>query len=352
MSQLFLNDNDLSAGNLAISPDEVAVVIVNWNSGGWLRKTLEGLDCQSIVGFRLIIVDNASTDNSLEDATKLWPAAQVYAMEKNMGFAAANNLAIRGVDCKWIALLNPDAIPEPGWLEHLLLAAQAHQNFSSFGSLQLSARSSKMLDGWGDAYHSCGLAWRHGYRMPAGSAPSVPTEIFSPCAAAALYRREVFLGVGGFDERFFCYMEDVDLGFRMRLAGHRALYVPDAVVHHEGAATTGVGSSFSIYHGHRNMVWAFTKNMPANMLWRSLPLHIAVNALTIIAYILKGRGRVVVKAKWDAMRGLPSILVTRRIIQRQKAATDDQLSQAMAHGLWMILRKSFRSFFDARNIVS
>jgi GT2 family glycosyltransferase len=102
---------------------------------------------------------------------------------------------------------------------------------------------------------------RHG--TPASALKGSECEIFSPCAAAALYRRSALLEVGGFDEDFFCYVEDVDLGFRLRLAGYRCLYVPLSVAHHIGSGTTGgKNSDFSVYHGHRNLVWAFVKNMP------------------------------------------------------------------------------------------
>ena len=96
-------------------------------------------------------------------------------------------------------------------------------------------------------------------------------EIFAPCAAAALYRRAAFLEAGGFDEHFFCYMEDVDLGFRLRLLGYRCGYAPAAIVHHVGSGTTGARSPFTVYHGHRNLVWTYVKNMPTPWFWLYLP---------------------------------------------------------------------------------
>jgi GT2 family glycosyltransferase len=123
------------------------------------------------------------------------------------------------------------------------------------GSKLVKAADLAVLDGVGDAYHISGLVWRMGHGEPVASFSEQVREVFSPCAAAALYRRSVLLEVGGFDEDFFCYVEDVDLGFRLRLAGHKALSVPDAVVYHVGSATTGgQHSDFAVYHGHRNLV--------------------------------------------------------------------------------------------------
>ena len=117
-----------------------------------------------------------------------------------------------------------------------------------------------------------GWAWQrgHGQRIGRVDDPEAAEEVFAPCAAAALYQRDAFQEVGGFDESYFCYFEDIDLGFRLRLAGHRCLYVPQAVALHLGAATAGRESDFAVYHAHRNLVWTYVKNMPARAA-RALP---------------------------------------------------------------------------------
>jgi GT2 family glycosyltransferase len=121
------------------------------------------------------------------------------------------------------------------------------------------------LDGAGDEYHVSGLAWRRFYNHLANGYGLKPEEVFGACAAAAMYRREDFLKIGGFDEDYFSYFEDVDLSFRLRLAGGRCLYVPDAIVHHVGSASTGKLSDFVVYYGHRNLVWTFFKDMPGTL---------------------------------------------------------------------------------------
>jgi GT2 family glycosyltransferase len=180
-------------------------------------------------------------------------------------------------------------------------------------------------------YHVSGLVWRSGHGAPLPTGESAH-EVFSPCAAAALYRRDALLEIGGFDERYFCYLEDVDLGFRLRLRGQRCLYVPDAVVVHVGSGTTGKGSAFSTYHGHRNLVWTFFKDMPAPLLALYLPQHLLVNVLSVVWFAARGQAGAIVRAKWDALRGLPAILAERRQVQRERRVGARELRRAMARG--------------------
>jgi len=128
--------------------------------------------------------------------------------------------------------------------------------------------------------------------------------------------------VGGFDEDYFCYVEDIDVGFRLRLAGHKAMYVPGAVVHHVGsAARGGRHSDFSVYHGHRNLVWTYVKNMPAPLFWLLLPLHLLLNLVSVVWFISHGKGRVILRAKRDAIMGLRRMWVKRRVIQVARVAS-------------------------------
>ena len=259
---------------------------------------------------------------------------EIIRLEINLGFAAANNLAVsQFTSCEWIALINPDAFPEPEWLEKLLESTQAHAVYTSYASRMLSEADREILDGIGDVYHTSGGAWRRGHHRRCQASDLEKAEVFGACGGAALYRREAFLDVGGFDERYFCYFEDVDLGFRLRLAGHRCLYVPDAVVHHVGSATTGVRSDFTTYHGQRNLVWTYFKGMPSPLFWLYLPQHIFLNLAMLFWYSLRGQARVIWKAKWDALEGLPRILKERRRIQKTRRVNVWVLRRLMAKGL-------------------
>lgn len=298
----------------------LCIVIVNWNSWQLLEQCLQALARQTRQDFRVIVVDNASTQPMPENFPERHADIEIKRSEHNRGFAAANNWAIQTAqDAEWIALLNPDALPEPDWLAQLMDAVQRHPDCACFGSRQLIAGSEHLLDGDGDVYHISGLVWRDGHGKRKDEAVHEPREIFSPCAAAALYRRDVLIEAGGFDEDFFCYVEDVDLGFRLRMLGQRCLLIPDAVVHHVGSATTGgKRSDFSVYHGHRNLVWCYVKNMPGILFWLLLPLHLAMNLAAVGMFILGGQGRVILRAKRDALLGLPRMWRKREILQAMR----------------------------------
>lgn len=308
----------------------VSLVIVNWNGKHFLSECLDGLRKQRYISFEIIVVNNGSNDGSVPFIKSRYPEVRIIALPQNLGFAAANNRALFGGTTEFVALLNSDVFPEPDWLERLIAAAGTHPEVAAFGSRQLCQGSPEVLDGTGDSYHMSGLAWRerHGARQQAEDL--VAREIFSPCAAAALYRRQALVDAGGFDEDFFCYVEDVDLGFRLRLAGHKAMYVPDAVVHHVGSATTGgQRSDFSVYHGHRNLVWTFVKNMPGALFWLLLPMHMALNLASILWFSMRGQGRVILKAKRDALFGIPRMWRKRRNIQANRVASIGEIWKAL-----------------------
>jgi GT2 family glycosyltransferase len=312
----------------------IAVLIVNWNGGIFLRRCLESLERQRRRPDRVVVVDNASTDDSLQLAADVLRNAELIRLPSNVGFARANNLAAQaaaGFDA--LALLNPDAIADPGWLEALSAAADRETAAGSFASQMRLAASPDTLDGAGDSYHVSGRAWRNGHRMPVASWPAADAEVFAPCAAAALYRRQAFDEVGGFDERFFCYFEDIDLGFRLRLRGYRCVYVHAAVVEHVSSGLTGYRSDFAVYHGERNAVWTFVKNMPGPLFWLYLPQHVALNLVSLFYYPSRGQGRVVWKAKFDALRGLGPVLRRRRIVQAARQADARSIRRAMTGGV-------------------
>lgn len=318
----------------------LTLIVVNWNSRDLLSRCLEKLKSQTFQDFRLLVIDNAS-DYAVTSSV-LSPYANVSLVQNqfNLGFGAANNQVVELLeDSEWVVLLNPDAFPETDWLQRLVDEAENNPDYSMFSSRQLMEANHRLLDGDGDAYHISGLVWRQGHGKRKDEAASESREIFSPCAAAALYRREALVSIGGFDQDFFCYVEDVDLGFRLRLMGHRCLLVPGAVVRHIGSATSGGRQSdFAIYHGHRNLVWAYVKNMPGWLFWACLPLHLAMNLLAVCVFAWRGKGAVILRAKCDAIKGLPKMWCKRREIQAKRVATVGEIWRVLDKRLWPVRR--------------
>lgn len=288
-----------------------SVIIVNYNGGAYLDRCLAALLGQDGPDFEVILIDNGSRDGSLEGLPED-PRLSTIEAGENLGFAAANNRAARQARGDWLVTLNPDAFARPGWLRALQRATLRHPGVAMFGSMQLMADDPARFDGAGDEYSIYGIAYRARHGQPVRTVTE-DYPVFGPCAAAAAYRRDVFEALQGFDERFFCYHEDVDLALRFRRAGHRCVQVGDAVVEHVGGGITGDASAFAVYHGTRNRVWTWVGSMPLAPMLLLLPLHIAAN-LAYLAWsaVRPARFKPTARGLWHGLTGAPAMLRTRR----------------------------------------
>jgi N-acetylglucosaminyl-diphospho-decaprenol L-rhamnosyltransferase len=308
---------------------DVSVVVVTHQSGPTLGRCLAALKAQSVRGFEVILSDNGSTDGAADAAALADPSLILIENGSNLGFAAGNNRAAERARGRWLVLLNPDAYAEPGFLAALLAAAAGHPGVRCFTARQRMAADPSHLDGLGDAMTVIGFPFRGGYgQLDPGAIQAA--EVFSPCGAAMMIDREMFLALGGFDERFFCYCEDVDLGYRLRLMGERVLLAPEAVVAHEGSVSTGGRrSDFSLYHGARNRLWLYVKNTPPVLLWLTLPPHLLATLGVLMRAWLQGHGAPVARGLTDAAKGLPDIWRSRRHIQRRRTASAGDIARLM-----------------------
>jgi GT2 family glycosyltransferase len=328
----------------------VGLVIVTYNAAAYIHLCLTAVAAQSRRPDRIVVFDNASSDRTPEAArdaaSELELSIEVVAASENIGFASANNRAVERLDdCDLIATLNPDAFPEAGWLSALIEAAERHPEAGSFASRLIAAEDRSLLDGAGDVFHVSGLAWRVGHHRRAQEVGEANRErpAFSACAAAALYRRADWMAAGGFDERFFCYAEDVDLGFRLQLADRICWYVPSAVALHMGGAAANLRSGFAVYHGHRNLEWAYLKNMPTGLLVRYMPLHLVASFAAVAWFIAKGAGGSILRAKWDAVRGVRDTLRERKRVQATRRVSNAVLRERLdSTPLWHRVRDRMR----------
>lgn len=236
-----------------------------------LKAVLSALGRQTFRDAEYVIWDNASA-NADEVAALDQPASvRLVLCDRNLGFAAANNSALLDAPGEYVAVLNPDAIPAPDWLEALVAALDARPEFAMGASLQIKAADPGLMDGAGDCMSYTGFAYRGGENQPVRDLPQ--GEVFGPCGAAAIYRSGSFKAAKGFDEAYFCYGEDIDLALRFRRAGERCLFVPSACVDHYGSLTSGATSDFTVFHSARNRLWMVRYHMPPVIRIWMLPLH-------------------------------------------------------------------------------
>lgn len=290
-------------------PAKVTVIIPNWNGMQWLNNCLKSLYNQDLRYFKTIIVDNGSTDNSVQFIKDHYPQVAVIELSYNMGFARAVNIGIEKSTTPYIAMLNNDTIVYRDWLSTLLQKIEnSPPDIAAINPQMLSMDDCSLVDDAGDELSWYGIATKRGHNQPA-SAYANEVEVFSPSGGASIFRRDFLLKTRGFDSAFFAYFEDVDLGLRGRLLGYRYLYFPKARVLHKSH-----GSGIQIAHHvkllTRNRLFLFAKNIPFSLLLEQAPKLIYGQI-----YILIAHGRhplALLKGYWSFIINLPETMKKRR----------------------------------------
>ncbi|MGZ3304623.1 MAG: glycosyltransferase family 2 protein [Asticcacaulis sp.] len=314
-----------------------SLITLAYNSKPHLRRCLEAL---SVLDADIICTDNGSTDGTDFKALQTEFLHVKFALfGENLGFAAGNNRAANLATGDWLGFINPDAFADANWIEAMRTAINTHPETAIFTSLQVDASDPSRMDGAGDGMSFFGFPFRMGYGRP------VPVDlktarVFAPCGAAFLIRRELWEALGGFDERFFAYCEDADLGFRAQLLGQGCVFVPDARVAHVGSASTGKRSDFALYHGYRNRIWLYAKNMPPALLIATLPVHAALTLIGALKDTLAGRGGVVWRAMADALNGMGPILRERAAIGKTRKISALRLAALLTWNPLIIARRA------------
>jgi GT2 family glycosyltransferase len=306
--------------------EKVSVVIPNWNGKKWLKPCLESLRHQSFTDFSTYVVDNGSTDGSVAYLREHFPEIRVVALPDNRGFAAAMNAGIEASTGDYVAALNNDTEVDRLWLEALVGTLDQRPDVGLCASKILHFDDRSIIDSVGDSYTRTGFAFKLGaHERDEGQFQGV-FDVFGACAAAAIYRRSMLADIGLFDEDFFCYMEDVDLCIRARLAGYRCVSVSAAIVYHIGSATTGgSASAFSIRMTTKNIYNILFKDIPMPLLPMMLILTIAAQAGAIILSFVTPRYpwlrrnlRAYFSGLAAALRQAPTMLRKRRQLRRLK----------------------------------
>jgi GT2 family glycosyltransferase len=317
----------------------VSIIIVNWNGMAHLPGCLDSLAGQTFRDFEVILVDNGSVDASVSFARDCHPWVKLILLDENIGFAAGNN---RGLECahgNYIVTLNNDTRTEPDWLEVLVRTADAHPGAGMVGCRICSFADPDVVDSLGMGICSDGMS-RGRFRNRRWSSLHLRDEenILFPSACAALYKRAMIDETGFFDDDFFAYAEDSDLGLRGRLAGWDAVLATQAVVYHKYSQSSGSFSAFKVYLVERNHYWVALKSFPPGSLLL-LPLFTMLRYLEQARTVLFGHGaggefrasgsqielvKALGKAIFDSLRGIPrtfrkrrQVMATRRLSKRE-----------------------------------
>ncbi|HAG68791.1 MAG TPA: glycosyltransferase family 2 protein [Lachnospiraceae bacterium] len=290
LNQELINaETRINSGVDAGSINKKAVVIIpNYNGAKYISACLLALREQTCRDFSVCVVDNGSADGSDKTVSEDFPEAELIRLKRNAGFAAAVNEGIRTTSSEYVILLNNDTEVSKNFVENLIKAIDNSKSVFACQAKMLSMRNREVIDSAGDLY--CALGWAFALGRDKGREHyEEEAELFSACAGAAIYRRSLFEKTGLFDEKHFCYLEDVDLCYRARINGYKVRLCPGAIVYHAGSGTSGSRhNAFKVRLSIRNNIYLIYKNMPFLQLLLNLPLILAGYLVKLFYFAGKG----------------------------------------------------------------
>jgi len=307
----------------------VSVLIVAWNSGAELRRTLPPLLAELREGDELIVVDNDSPDDSAAVARELAPAVKIVTMGRNRGFAGGADVGAGAATGDLLVILNPDAMPLPGWGEAIRRPWLEGRGWSAWQGLVAGADATT-INSAGNPVHFTGIVWAGMHDEPLAAAPG-PGPVTAASGACLAVPLEVWRRLGGFAERFFMYHEDVDLSLRLRLAGETVGIEPRAVVAHDYEFTASAGDKWRWLE--RNRLATLVRIYPAALLALLAPALLATEAVLLLASAAGGWGAQKLRADAELLAWLPRLLRERRTIQRSRTITAGAFAAALTPDL-------------------
>jgi GT2 family glycosyltransferase len=321
----------------------VTVAVPTLAAGDVLADCLRSLESQTVSDFEVVVVDNSGAGLVQKITEASGPRVRVIANPRNAGFGAAVNQAFRGSQAPYLATLNDDASAHPGWLAALVKDAEAHPYAGMFAS-QVRLAGTETLDSSGMLIAADGSSRQRGHGEPPRTFAESGASLF-PSGSAALYRRAMLEQVGFFDETFFLYCEDVDLGLRGQWAGWECRYVAAAVAEHHYSHTAGTASPMKAYYVERNRLYTILKNLPAGLLARA-PLAALARYFWHLISLVEGSGKaaefrqsgqsgvllpfLVLRAHASVLLRLPRLLRERRHIFSTRSITSHEFETLLA----------------------
>lgn len=322
---------------------EISVIVVNWNGRQFLPDCLSALRQQTFRDFEIILVDNASADDSLEYVRAHFPEVKFVALESNRGFSGGNIAGYNHATGSTIVLLNNDTEAHPEWLEAIHRAGHAFPAAGSFACKMMYFNDRSRIENCGFQIDSAGIAAELGRDELDSPAWTVAREVFGACGGAVAYRRSMLERIGFLDPDFFMIYEDVDLSFRAQLSGFRCVYVPKAIVYHHYRSTIKQRPALQVFYSQRNIDIVYWKNLPLVFILRSAPRRLLYELGSALYFFRIGSGVPFFRAKLDVLRRLPSVLKKRRVIQKQNSLATSQLRSLLCGS---VFRSKWRKFFS------
>lgn len=293
---------------------KVSVIIPNFNGKEYLESCMDSLMTQDVRSFEVIVIDDASSDDSLLRVKEKYPENGAfprtrYAVhEENAGFCRSVNDGIAMAEAPYVILLNNDTVAEPSFVRELYYAIRRYEKLSSRKKIfsvqakMVSMQEKEIMDDAGDYYCALGWAYAAGKGKPASHYVK-ERKIFAACGGAAIYNKQILQMLGGFDENHFAYLEDIDIGYRAKLYGYENLFTPKAIVYHAGSAASGSRyNPFKARLSAKNSIYLIYKNMPDWQIIVNLPLFVIGYSLKVSFYILKGMGDTYIKGMAEGFR--------------------------------------------------
>lgn len=291
---------------------QVTVILINWNSGKMIGQALRSLQQQTYRKFDVLAVDNASSDDSVQYIQDEFPAVAILKLEENYGFAGGVNRAVAHVVTPYFALLNTDAVADKNWLAELITVIEERDDLVVVTAKALLS-DGKHIDAAGDMMSRWGVAYPRGRGEIDDGQYDQADRIFSGTGGYSLYRLSVWKKLGGFDERFFMYYEDVDYCYRARLGGYTVGFAPRAkIIHEVGTSSQKRGRNFSRKYVLRNASLVYWKNTPRQIIWRTLWRFVIANSYMILAALKAGAFMEIAWAYWQLIVLVPYIMRARR----------------------------------------
>lgn len=314
---------------------EVTVVIPNYKGEAYLRPCVESLLAGTGLEMDVIIVDNGSRDGCVEEVRRLYPQVECVCLDQNYGFCKAVNIGIQKAETPYVFLLNNDTLVCKGAVEALLASLKKDRRIFSVEAKMIQYQDRTKIDSAGTFYNAFGWAYARGKDRPADQYRK-RGPVFSACAGAAMYRREVFEEIGLFDEEHFAYLEDVDVGYRARIAGYRNVYEPMARIIHVGSAASGSRhNEFKVRLSARNNLYLIYKNMPVLQILLNLPFLLAGFLVKYLFFLKKGLGAIYLKGLMEA----PKLMKKKKKVLYQKGHLKNYLKIQLE--LWINIFRFF-----------